>query len=194
MDVVGAFPGRDSFECICDCVAEGVIASGLLSSEPVLELCEELLDGVQVGAICRQEEQVRPCVPDGRSDGFALVTAEIVEDYDVAGLEGRDQSLLDPGAEALSVDRAVEQAGGFDAVAAQRSEEGVCPPAPMRRLADQPLSPVAPSPDRRHVGLGPGLVEEDQPAGIDVPLMASPAGAAAGDLRPVLLQRERAFF
>ena len=38
------------------------------------------------------------------------------------------------------------------------------------------------------------LIDKDQTAGIDASLMTSPTGAAAGDLRPVLLQGERAFF
>ena len=46
--------------------------------------------------------------------------AEIVEDHDVARLEGRDEELFDIGAEPLAVDGTVEQAGGVDAVVAQR--------------------------------------------------------------------------
>jgi hypothetical protein len=39
------------------------------------------------------------------------VQTEIVEDHDVAWLEGRDKELLDIGAEPLAVDGSVEQAG-----------------------------------------------------------------------------------
>ena len=84
----------------------------------MFELGEELFDRVEVGAVGWQEQQVRAGVANGSSDGFSLVAAEIVEHHNVARTEGRDQRLLDPGAEALAVNRAIEQTRGFHAVAA----------------------------------------------------------------------------
>jgi hypothetical protein len=52
------------------------------------------------------------------------VGAEVVQDDDVAWLKGGREELFDIGAEAFAVDRPVEQAGRFDAVVAQRGEEG----------------------------------------------------------------------
>lgn len=49
--------------------------------------------------------------------------AEIVENDDVAGLEGRDQLLSDVGVETFVIDRAIEDAGRGHLVAAQRTEE-----------------------------------------------------------------------
>ena len=46
----------------------------------------------------------------------ALVAAEVVDHHDAARLQRRDQELLDPGGEALAVDRTVKDAGGNDAV------------------------------------------------------------------------------
>ena len=69
------------------------------------------------------------------------MTAEIVDDDDVAGLERRHQNLLDIGQEAFTVDRPIDHARRIDAVAAQRGEEGQRPPAAMRRFGDQPLAP-----------------------------------------------------
>jgi hypothetical protein len=45
-----------------------------------------------------------------------------------------------------------------------------------------------------HVGLGPGLVDEDQACRIDAALMAAPALALGGDVRPMLLGGVQAFF
>jgi hypothetical protein len=59
------------------------------------------------------------------------VAAEIVHDDDIAGLERWNELLLDIGAEAFAVDRAVEDAWGGEAVAAQRAEEGQGAPAAM---------------------------------------------------------------
>jgi hypothetical protein len=45
-----------------------------------------------------------------------------------------------------------------------------------------------------HVGLGPGLIEEDQTLGINASLVASPAGALASDVGPLLLGGAQGFF
>lgn len=55
---------------------------------------------------------------------LALVAAEIVEDGDIAAIEGWCQALLDPGGEGNAVDRAIEHEGRDDAVVAQSGEEG----------------------------------------------------------------------
>jgi hypothetical protein len=51
------------------------------------------------------------------------VAAEVIHDDDVAGFENRHELLLDIGAEAFTVDRAVEDARGGEPVAAQGAEE-----------------------------------------------------------------------
>ena len=56
----------------------------LCRAHEVLELGEELLDWVQVGAICRQEDQMSPCGPDGAPCAAPLVAAQITENDDVA--------------------------------------------------------------------------------------------------------------
>jgi len=77
---------------------------GSLGSAPQqgLELCEDLLDRIEVGAVWRQEEQLCADGPDGASDGLSLVTAEIVDDDNVAGSERLNQHLLDVGEEAFA--------------------------------------------------------------------------------------------
>jgi hypothetical protein len=45
-----------------------------------------------------------------------------------------------------------------------------------------------------HVGLRPGLVDEDEAGRIDFPLMPLPAGTAVRDVRPILLGRDHGFF
>jgi hypothetical protein len=115
------------------------------------------------------------------------VGAEVVEDDDVAWLEGGDEELLDIGAKALAVDRAVEQAGRVEAVVAQRGEEGRGFPMAVRNLGDQALAARRPAVAARHVGLGPGLVDEDQARRIDAALTGAPARAMAAYVRARLL-------
>jgi len=100
--------------------------------------------------------------PDRGAHRLSFVRAEVVEDHHVAGPEGRDQELLDVSPEALAVDWAVEQAGRFDPVVAERGEEGRSRPAAMGDLVDEPLSLRRPTAKAGHVGLGPSLVDEDE--------------------------------
>jgi hypothetical protein len=46
----------------------------------------------------------------------------------------------------------------------------------------------------RHVGLCPRLIDEDETSRIDFMLVPLPPGAAAGDIRSILLGREHGFF
>ena len=98
------------------------------------------------------------------------MAAEIVHDDDVAGFENRHELLLDIGAEAFAVDRSVEDARRGEPVAAQGAEEGQRPPVAAGREAAQAIALRPPSAQRRHVGLDPGLVDEDQTPRIEIGL------------------------
>ena len=122
------------------------------------------------------------------------MAAKIVEDDDVAGLEGGNQLLLDVGPEALSVDRAVEDARCSEPVAAQGAEKGQGAPAPLGRQPIKSLALSAPTAQWRHVGADPGLIDEDQPVRVEAPLPGLPASAPAGHVWAELLKGEQAFF
>ena len=144
----------------------------------MLELGEDLFDRVQVGAVGRQEQQVGAGLPDGPSDGRVFVAAEISRHHDIAWRQCRDEELFDIGAESVAIDRAIEDAGRVDPVEAQRGDEGHGAPVDVRGAPDQALALGRPAAQGRHVGsdffLGPGLVDEDQPARINPFLMALP--------------------
>jgi hypothetical protein len=124
----------------------------------VFEFGEDLLDWLQVGAIGRQEPE--PC-PRGPDCG-GHVTAKVVQDDDIAGMQRGDQHLLDISAEDVRVDRAVEDLGRVDPVMAQRSEEGHGIPVAKRGLGEHAMTALTPASQRSHVGLGPCLVNEDK--------------------------------
>ena len=126
--------------------------------------------------------------------GLPLVAAEIVDDDDVAGFEGWYEHLLDVGQEAFTIDRTVDDARSRDAIATQRGEEGQRPPAAMRGFGDQPFAPGGAPVAARHVGLGPGLVDEDQAGRIKPPLILFPLRPAPGDVGTILLAGAQAFF
>ena len=63
------------------------------------EFGEAELDGVEVGAVGRQEPQRRAGGCTGGLHPLDLVGREIVRDHDVPGLEGRHEDLFDVGEE-----------------------------------------------------------------------------------------------
>lgn len=65
---------------------------------------------------------------------------------------------------------------------------------PEGSLADQTFAARRPTSQRRHVGLGPSLINEDKPLDVNAALMRLPAFALAGDVRPVLFTGQRGFF
>lgn len=158
----------------------------------MFELCEEHLDRVEVRRVLGQEEELGSGHPECLTDGAAPVGPEIVHDDDVAWSQGRDEDLVDVLAEGLAIDRALDEPRRLDAIMAKGGQEGHGRPATMRHLGRQALTVRAPAAQRRHIGLGPGLVDEDEAGGIDailvgLPLLASPrhvgAIALAGDQR-----------
>ena len=84
----------------------------------MLDLGEGLLDRIEVWRIGRQVPQPGTGRFDRVAQGRRFVAAEIVHDDNVAGLEDRQELLLDVGAEAFAVDRPVEHARGCEPVAA----------------------------------------------------------------------------
>lgn len=163
-------------------------------SHEMLELGEELLDGVEVWAIRRQEEKMCAFAADRLARGPAFVRAEIVEDDDVALFEGRGEYLFDVGGEQDPVDRSVDDAGRIDPVMPQGGDKGKGLPMTIGNRGGETLPSGRPTAQRRHVGLDPGLVEKDQTVRRDARLMVFPATPLPRDVRALLLGRQNRFF
>lgn len=63
--------------------------------------------GIEVWAIGREEHKLRPGALDGIPHTGCLVCWQVVHDYDVPGLKGRQKYLFDIGQEDVAVHRAV---------------------------------------------------------------------------------------
>ena len=122
------------------------------------------------------------------------MTTKVVHHDDVAWPQGRDQELLDPGEEAVRIDRSVEQARRGQAVAAQSGNEGERFASSLRHLGDQTLASGATAVRTGHVGLDPRLVDEDQSCRRDLALMGLPLPAPPGDIGTILLAGAQALF
>ena len=64
----------------------------------------------------------------------------------------------------------------------------------VRDAGPQALAARRPAPERSHVGLGPGLVDEDEAGGIDKPLPRRPLGASPRHVGAVLFGRDQRLF
>ena len=193
-EVVGTF-----LWCVCSqerayrC-ADSILCPGGGFSKQVFELGKNLLDGVQIGRVFWQQQEFGTRLADCPTDGMSLMAAEVVHDDDVVRQQGGNQDLLDIDPKPLTVDRAIEKPGRFDAVVTQGSHEGHGIPMSERSLGHQPFALRRPASQRRHVGLGPGLVNENQTGGINLPLIALPLRTSARDVGSGLLAGVQCFF
>ncbi len=119
---------------------------------------------------------------------------EIVEDHDIARLQGWHEELFHPCEEAFRVDGAVEDTWRRDAVMTQCCNEGHGQPVPPRCLGLQRPAPWAPAMGGGHIGLGPGLIDKDKSFRCDPLLVFLPLLTPEGNIRPVLLVGEYGFF
>ena len=163
-------------------------------AEQPLEFGEHLLDGIEIRAVRWQEEQLGAGASDRLTNRFALVAAEVVHDDDIVGLEGRHQELLDISQEDVAIDRAVEDAGRVDSIVTERGNEGHGAPVSEGSLGIERLATSAPTMGPRHVGLGPGFINEDQTFGIEPALNPLPERTLARDVRAILFTCEQGFF
>ena len=91
---VSAFVGREGVENLADPRPQVVDRAFARLSQGCLELGECELDGVEVGRIWRQEKEVRAPRLDETAGLVPLMTAQVVEDDDVARLERRREDAL----------------------------------------------------------------------------------------------------
>ena len=122
------------------------------------------------------------------------MAAEIVHNDDIAGFEHGHEDLLDIGEEAEAVDRPIDDAWSCEAIAAQRGENGERSPTAAWNFSHEPLALRTASMGARHVRLGPRLVDEDEPVGSELSLVALPADTPPLNVRSVLFAGVQAFF
>ena len=106
--IVAAFVRAEVRQALAEERPERLGAATASGANEGFELREAELDGIEVRAVGWQVPEGGPGGLDGALDAGDLVGPEIVGNDDVAGLQGRHQDLFDVGAEALAIDRAVE--------------------------------------------------------------------------------------
>ena len=119
---------------------------------------------------------------------------QVVHDDGIALRQGRDEHLLDVDQERFTIHRAIEQKRRAETGAAQARSEGGCLPVSPRNRRHEALSSQTSATLAHHLGIGAGLVDEDQRVGIETRLATPPDLTALRDVRPVLFARVQAFF
>lgn len=185
---------RGSGDEVGAAVVEGVDGAGLGHAHPVLDLGNDLLDEVEVGRVGRQKREPCADAADRRADGARTMAAEIVEDNDVALPQRRHQELHDVGTEDRADDGSFDHAGLGERVDPEGCEERERVPAAVGGEAEELLAPGAAAADRGHVGLDPGLVDEEEPCRIEMAACPHPSRAPPYDVRTQLLSRKERFF
>lgn len=111
------------------------------------------------------------------------MTAKVVHDHDVTGPQCWNEDLFDIGEEVLAIDRTIKDARGSQFIDAQCGQKGLGTPVPVGNIGWNTRALAAPSAQGCHIGLDPGLVDEDQPGRIEATLPSLPTPAAAGNIR-----------
>jgi hypothetical protein len=95
------------------------------------------------------------------------MTAKIIHDNDVPNLQGRTQNSLYIKKEDFPIHGAIDDPWGRDPIMTQSGYEGQSLPVTMGNKSLEPLSFPAPSAGSGHIGLDPGLVQEDEMAMVE---------------------------
>lgn len=182
---------------IADSLPEGIYGSGAGSPQMGFEFGEGHLDGIEIGAVGRREEEPRAaCFEDGFGF-FAFVTGEIVEDNDVAGIECGSELGFDIGFEGHAVHWAIDDPWCGQAITAQRSDECLGFPVTGGSARFQALVAPCPSAQSRHLGRGRRFINEDKmmrlPAQAGLPIN-TPSTARLGNIIASAFRCQQRFF
>ena len=158
------------------------------------QLRKRELDGIEVGAVRRQESDEGPRLFDGGLHGRLFMDSEVVEHHDIAWPERRHEHLFDVGEECGIVDRAVEDRRGLKPVPPQRGDHGVRLPVSAGRVIAEPQAAWAAAVAPQQIGRHAGFVEKDEMPGIAERLRLLPVAAGRGDVRATLFVGVYGFF
>ncbi len=158
------------------------------------EFGEAQLDGVEVGAVGRQEAQRRADGFNGVAHAVDFVSGEIVSDHDVAGVQRRHEDLFNVGEEAGPVHRAVEDPGGGEPRHPQRGDEGAALPPPLGGVIGDPLAAGAAPIPPQEIGGDPGFIEKDEAGRVERRSGRRPLRAGGRDVRAIVFGRTHRFF
>ena len=159
-----------------------------------LEFGKCQFDGIEVGAVRRQEADANPSSREQPTDVLDFMGEEVVEDECVALAQLRTEHLFQINRENPGIDRAFNQKRGFDAFMAQsRNKSGTLPVA-VRNGAETTLTHRTATMVAGHLGVQAGFINKHQLADIPAGLLPAPKPPGGFNVRPILLGGARRFY
>jgi len=182
---------------VADGFPELIVGPGCGFSDQGLEFGECHLDRVEIGGVWRQEQEPRADVLQDGGGLWAPVGGEVVQDHDIALVQGRGQLGFDIKVEEFAVYWPTNDPRRVQPVMAQRRDESLSLPVAEGGMIHQTRPAWRPSGRLGHVGLERGFVDKPYPCqhvtheGLAV---VDPDIARQCDIRPLLLDRPQVFF
>src|SRR5271169_1329983 len=184
---MGAVSGADVVEHPLHIVPQFLDAAVFGAAQQLLELGERQLNRIQIRTVRRQVEHARPSSLNHLCNASALMAGEVVHHHNVTWLESPNQYLLHESLKHIPVDGSIDSGCATHAGVIQRGDERRGFPVSMWNFGDQAFSPRGAASQPRHVGLGPGLINEDQLGRIKSQLAHPPCGTGLRHVRTILL-------
>ena len=176
---------------------QGVKRSGTYAPQVCLKLGEGHLDGIEIGAVSRQEQEPAAALSQSLRRLWAFVSGQIVEDDNGSRFKRRGQLRLDIGVEGRPVHWAIDHPRCDQSVLRQPGDEGLCAPFAEGCGAIEALSDRCPPPQSGEVRLHSGLVNEDQSVWLLAHTRLSapdPVPASLTQRGPITFRRDQTFF
>ena len=194
MDVVAALGGGEARQTLTEERPERVDRAAAGFADDGFEFGEAQLDGVEVGAVGREEAQRRADGFNGVAHAVDFVSGEIVGNHDVAGLQRRHEDLFDVGEEADPVHRAIQDAWSGQPRHPQRGDEGAAFPPTLRRVIGDPLAARAAPIPPQEIGGDPAFIEKDEAGRVESRGGRCPLRAGGRDVWAIVFGRAYRFF
>ena len=163
-------------------------------AQDCFEFCEHLLNGVEIGTVCREIDKNGAAPFDGFSHASDLMNRDIVHEHNVAAFQSWSQKLFDISPERFAVHCPFEHERRLDTVVAQRRDERRGFPVTVQHLLDQPLAARRAAVETGDSAGYAGFIDEDEPFWIKPRLPPAQGDTPGGDVRPILLGGVQAFF
>ena len=191
---IGAFLRREEWQRDRNELDDLVEAAWSRRAQEGFQLRKRELDGIEVGAVGRQESDEGSRLFNGGLHGRLFMDRQIVEHHDVAGSQRGHEHLFDVGEEGGIVDRAVEDRRRLQAVPPQRGDHGVRLPVSAGRVIAEPETAWAAAVAPQQIGRDARFIEKDEVPGIAQRLRLLPVAAGRGDVRAPLFVGVYGFF
>ena len=186
--------GRDGLESFSDGAEKLRFSPSLGRPEMGFDLGPHQFDGIKVGTVGGEEDQLDSEILEELLCGQIVMRGEIVTDDDVPTLQGRAKDLADISAKDQRVGRSGDHQAGTLSAQPERTEHGGGVPMAHRSVIMEALAPRGAAAQPGKVGLGAGLIEENQSRRRPLALVLFPELSPFDDVSALLFAGPQGFF